>query len=60
MNRVPTPAAVKALLVAALGVTAVAVGHELDPSWIDLAVGVYASVIPAIAYLVRSPLDKDA
>ncbi|GAB4584395.1 hypothetical protein [Nocardia sp. IFM 10818] len=55
-NRIPAPAAVRALILAGIGVATTVVGHAIDTSWVEPALGVYAALIPAIAYLVKSPL----
>ncbi|KZM68826.1 hypothetical protein [Nocardia terpenica] len=60
MNRIPTPAAIRALVVAAVGVATVAIGHQIDTAWVEPLIGVYAALIPAIAYLVKSPLHTAA
>lgn len=45
-SKTPEPAVLRGLLVAVVGTVAALVGHALDVSWIDPAIGVYILAAP--------------
>lgn len=52
--KVPEPAVVRALLVALVGLVGTVVGKQLDVSWIDQAITVYAIAAPvALGWWIR-------
>jgi intracellular septation protein A len=61
MNRVPEPALIRSAIVAVTGVLAVVLGRQIDISWLDTVVTLYAALSPILAgWLIRrvvSPVD---
>lgn len=55
MTRVPEPALIRSVLVAATGITALVIGHAVDTGWIESAVIIYAALSPIIAGLLIRP-----
>lgn len=54
MNRVPEPALVRSAIVAVTGVLAVVLGRQIDISWLDTAITLYAALSPIVAgWLIR-------
>lgn len=54
MNRVPEPALVRSAIVAVTGVLAVILGRQIDLSWLDTVVTLYAALSPILAgWLIR-------
>ncbi|MFI7191487.1 hypothetical protein ACIBQ0_17270 [Nocardia nova] len=55
ISRIPEPALIRSALVAITGIIALIVGHNVDVSWIETVVTVYAAVSPFIAGLLIRP-----
>ncbi|MEV6555861.1 hypothetical protein AB0M22_09105 [Nocardia sp. NPDC051756] len=54
-TRVPEPALIRSALVAVTGVIAFVLGHQIDVSWIESVVTVYAVLSPIIAGILIRP-----
>ncbi|WP_051407502.1 hypothetical protein [Nocardia sp. CNY236] len=59
-TRVPEPALVRSVLVAATGVVAFLLGRELDTAWIEAALTVYGLLTPIITGALIRPVVTPA
>lgn len=55
-DSVPEPALVRSILVAATGVIAYLVGHEIDTSWIEAVLTLYGWATPVLAGVLIRPV----
>jgi len=55
MGRVPEPALIRSAIVTGTAITAVVIGKNVDTSWVDSVVAVYASVSALIAGILIRP-----
>lgn len=61
MTRVPEPALIRSVLVAATAIIAYFVGHQIDVSWVESVVTVYAVFSPIIAgFFIRAAVRPAA
>ncbi|WP_051179660.1 hypothetical protein [Nocardia concava] len=57
-SRVPEPALVRSVLVAASGVLAYFLGRQIDTAWVDSLTTIYGLIAPIVAGLLIRPAVK--
>lgn len=55
MTRVPEPALIRSTLVAVTAIIAFIIGHQIDVSWVESVVTIYAVLSPIVAGALIRP-----